>query len=84
LYQQTLGFRIIGNKELSAEIAHLEMIYNWLTDVSVQIPGIVQAMTLLGSMPEHWKIASSFLAAKGSVTGVTFQTVRAAILQEYN
>jgi hypothetical protein len=63
LYQQTLGFRIIGNKEPSAEIAHLEMIYNRLTDVSVQIPGIVQAMTLLGSVPEHWKIASSFLAA---------------------
>jgi hypothetical protein len=84
LYQQTLGFRITGNKEPSAEIAHLEMIYNRLTDVSVQIPSIVQAMTLLGSVPEHWKIASSFLAAKGSVTGVTFQTVRAAILQEYN
>jgi hypothetical protein len=84
LYQETLGFRIIGNKEPSAEIAHLEMIYNRLTDVSVPIPGIVQAMTLLGSVPEHWKIASSFLAAKGSVTGVTFQTVRAAILQEYN
>jgi hypothetical protein len=41
-------------------------------------------MTLLGSVPEHWKIALSFLAAKGSVTGVTFQTVRATILQEYN
>jgi hypothetical protein len=75
LYQQTLGFRITGNKEPSAEIAQLELIYNWLTDVSVPIPGIVQAMTLLGSVPEHWKIASSFLAAKGSVTGVTFQTV---------
>jgi hypothetical protein len=84
LYQQTLGFRITGNKEPSAKIAHLELIYNRLTDVSVQIPSIVQAMTLLGSVPEHWKIASSFLAAKGSVTGVTFQTVQAAILQEYN
>jgi hypothetical protein len=84
LYQQTLGFRITGNKEQSAKITHLEMIYNRLTDVSVQVPGIVQAMTLLGSVPEHWKIASSFLAAKGSVTGVTFQTVWAAILQEYN
>jgi hypothetical protein len=84
LYQQTLGFRITGNKEPSAEIAQLKLIYNWLVDVSIPIPGIVQAMTLLGSMPEHWKIALSFLAAKGSVTGVTFLTVRATILQEYN
>jgi hypothetical protein len=84
LYQQTLGFRITGNKEPSAEIAQLELIYNRLMDVSVPIPGIVQVMTLLGSVPEHWKIASSFLAAKGSITGVTFQTVQAAILQEYN
>jgi hypothetical protein len=84
LYQQTLGFRITGNKEPSAEIAQLELIYNRLIDVSISIPRIVQAMTLFGSVPEHWKIASSFLAAKGSVTGVTFQTVQAAILQEYN
>jgi hypothetical protein len=84
LYQQTLGFRIAGNKEPSAEIAQLELIYNRLTDVSVPIPRIVQAMTLLGSVPEHWKITSSFPAAKGSVTPVTFQTVWAAILQEYN
>jgi hypothetical protein len=84
LYQQTLGFRITGNKEPSAKIAQLELIYNQLTDISVPIPSIVQAMTLLGLVPEHWKIASSFLAAKGSITGVTFQTVRAAILQEYN
>jgi hypothetical protein len=84
LYQQTLGFRITGNKEPSAEIAQLELIYNRLVDVSIPIPGIVQAMTLLRSVPEHWKIASSFLAAKGNVTGVTFQTVWAAILQEYN
>jgi hypothetical protein len=84
LYQQTLGFRIMGNKEPSTEIAQLELIYNRLVDVSVPIPSIVQAMTLLGSVPEHWKITLSFLAAKGSVTGVTFQTVWAAILQEYN
>jgi hypothetical protein len=84
LYQQTLGFRITGNKEPSAEITQLKLIYNQLTDVSVPIPGIVQVMTLLSSVPEHWKIASSFLAAKGSVTGVTFQTVQATILQEYN
>jgi hypothetical protein len=84
LYQQTLGFRISGNKELSAEIAQLELIYNRLFDVNIPIPGIVQAMTLLSSVPEHWKTTSSFLAAKGSVTGVTFQTVWAAILQEYN
>jgi hypothetical protein len=84
LYQQTLGFKISGNKEPSAEITQLELIYNRLMDVSVPIPRIVQAMTLLGSVPEHWKIASSFLAAKGSVTGVTFQNVQAAILQEYN
>jgi hypothetical protein len=84
LYWQTLGFRILGNKEPSAEIAQLKLIYNQLTDVSVPIPGIVQVMTLLGSVPEHWKIASSFLAAKESITGVMFQTVWAAILQEYN
>jgi hypothetical protein len=84
LYQQTLGFRISGNKEPSAKITQLELIYNQLIDVSVPIPGIVQVMTLLGSVPEHWKIASSFLAAKGNSTGVTFQTVQAAILQEYN
>jgi hypothetical protein len=53
LYQQTLEFRITGNKEPSAKIAQLELIYNQLMDVSIPIPGIVQAMTLLGSVLEH-------------------------------
>jgi hypothetical protein len=84
LYSQTINFRISGTKEPSAEIANLELIYNQLHGCSVEIPTLVQAMTLLGSVPEHWKIASSFLAAKGGISDVTFQAVRAAILQEYN
>ena len=83
LYMQTTNFRISGNKEPSAEIANLEMIYNRLSSCQVEIPALVRAMTLLGAIPEHWKIASSFLAAKGSVSDVSYQAVRAAILQEY-
>jgi hypothetical protein len=83
LYQQTIGFRVTGTKEPSAEIAQLELIYNRLTGCQVDIPELVKAMTLLGSVPEHWKIASAFLAANGDVADVTFQAVRAIILQEY-
>ncbi|KAF7761820.1 hypothetical protein Agabi119p4_9812 [Agaricus bisporus var. burnettii] len=84
MFQQTGNFCISGAKEPSAEIAQLEQIYSQLTSNNVEIPPLVQAMTLLGSIPEQWKIASSFLAAKGDVKDVTFHAVRSAILQEYN
>ncbi|KAF7783119.1 hypothetical protein Agabi119p4_2495 [Agaricus bisporus var. burnettii] len=78
------NFHISGAKEPSAEIAQLEQIYSQLISNNVEIPPLVQAMKLLRSIPEQWKIASSFLAAKGDVKDVTFHAVRSAILQEYN
>jgi hypothetical protein len=67
LYSQTINFWISGTKEPSAKIANLELIYNWLQSCSIDIPALVQAMTLLGSIPEHWKITSSFLATTGGI-----------------
>ncbi|EKM74247.1 hypothetical protein AGABI1DRAFT_133462 [Agaricus bisporus var. burnettii JB137-S8] len=84
MYQATLGFTISGNKDPSAEIANFEQIYNCLQSAGVDIPALVQAMTLLRSVPSSWNIASSFLAAKSSVNDVTYQNVRAAILTEFN
>lgn len=83
-YQQTLSFRISGQKDPSDEIRQLLSIYSRLAAQQCNTPEWMRAFSLLSAVPPIWSHIVSAILANTTLANLTFDNVSAAICSEWN
>lgn len=83
-FNQAQNVRISGTQNPQVEIQRLHTLLERLSANQVVIPDYIQGMMLLGAIPARWdNVAAIYLQNTQVMANVTFASVRAAIIAEF-
>src|SRR5277367_1546925 len=83
-FNQVQNIKISGNQNPQVEIERMHTLLERLRANGVILADYVQRMILLGAIPLKWDhVAAMYLQNTPNIAGVTFATVRTAIMAEF-
>jgi hypothetical protein len=75
----------VGTQNPARDITRLQTHFDRLAAANAAVPAYIQGMMLLDALPDSWdNIGAAYVQATTTVVGVSFDTIRGAVLTEFN